>query len=77
MPTEEIFTAPLKTGINGVVYSAMPLVDSGNIIDKFYFIIRDGKIVEAHAEKGEEFPESRHQCGRRRQLLRRSGPGPL
>jgi len=32
MPTEEIFTAPLKTGINGVVYSAMPLVDSGNII---------------------------------------------
>ena len=33
----------------------MPLVDSGNIIDKFYFIIRDGKIVEAHAEKGEEF----------------------
>ena len=55
MPTEEIFTAPLKTGINGVVYSAMPLVDSGNIIDKFHFIIRDGKIVEAHAEKGEEF----------------------
>ena len=55
MPTEEIFTAPLKTGINGVVYSAMPLVDSGNIIDKFYFIIRDGKIVEAHAEKGEKF----------------------
>lgn len=55
MPTEEIFTAPLKTGINGVVYSAMPLVDSGNIIDKFYFIIRDGKVVEAHAEKGEEF----------------------
>ena len=35
MPTEEIFTAPLKTGINGVVYSAMPLVDSGNIIDRF------------------------------------------
>ena len=55
MPTEEIFTAPLKIGINGVVYSAMPLVDSGNIIDKFHFIIREGKIVEAHAEKGEEF----------------------
>ena len=55
MPTEEIFTAPLKTGINGVVYSAMPLVDSGNIIDKFHFVIREGRIVEAHAEKGEEF----------------------
>ena len=55
MPTEEIFTAPLKTGINGVVYAAMPLVNDGNIIDKFHFVIRDGKIVEAHAEKGEEF----------------------
>ena len=55
MPTEEIFTAPLTTGINGVVYAAMPLVNDGNIIDKFHFVIRDGKIVEAHAEKGEEF----------------------
>ena len=33
----------------------MPLVNDGNIIDKFHFVIRDGKIVEAHAEKGEEF----------------------
>ena len=55
MPTEEIFTAPLKNGINGVVYAALPLVNDGNIIDKFYFVIREGKIVEAHAEKGEEF----------------------
>ena len=55
IPTEELFTAPLKTGINGVVYSAMPLVNDGNIIDKFCFVIKDGKIVEARAEQGEEF----------------------
>lgn len=54
IPTEELFTAPLKTGVNGVVYSAMPLVNDGSIIDKFYFVVKDGKIVEAHAEKGEE-----------------------
>ncbi len=54
MPTEEIFTAPLKTGINGVVYSAMPLVNDGTIIDGFHFVVREGKIVECHAEKGEE-----------------------
>ena len=53
IPTEELFTAPLKTGINGVVYSAMPLVHDGAIIDKFHFVVKDGKIVEAHAEKGE------------------------
>lgn len=55
MPTEELFTSPLKTGVNGVVYSAVPLVNDGNIIDKFHFVVKDGKIVETHAEKGEEF----------------------
>ena len=54
IPTEELFTAPLKTGANGVVYSSMPLVHDGAIIDKFHFVVKDGKIVEAHAEKGEE-----------------------
>ena len=54
IPTEEMFTAPLKTGVNGVVYSSMPLVHDGTIIDKFHFVVKDGKIVEAHAEKGEE-----------------------
>ena len=54
IPTEEIFTAPLKTGVNGVVYSSMPLVNDGNIIDGFHFVVKDGKIVEAHAEVGEE-----------------------
>ena len=54
MPTEEIFTAPLKNGIDGVVYSAMPLVLSGDLVDKFHFVIKEGKIVEVHAEVGEE-----------------------
>lgn len=54
IPTEELFTSPLKTGVNGVVYAAMPLVNDGNIIDKFHFVVRNGRIVEAHAERGEE-----------------------
>lgn len=53
IPTEELFTSPLKTGVNGVVYSAMPLVNDGNIIDQFHFVVREGKIVEAHAKQGE------------------------
>ena len=54
IPTEEIFTAPLKTGVNGVVYSSMPLVNDGAIIDGFSFVVKEGKIVECRAEKGEE-----------------------
>lgn len=55
MPTEEIFTAPHRFGVNGVVYAAMPLADNGNIIDGFHLVVRDGRIVDAHAETGEEF----------------------
>ena len=54
IPTEELFTSPLKTGVNGVVYSAMPLVNDGTIIDGFHFVVQDGRIVEAHAKRGEE-----------------------
>ena len=54
MPTEEIFTAPQRDGVNGVVYAAMPLVYNGNIIEGIRFVVREGRIVEAHADKGEE-----------------------
>ncbi len=54
MPTEEIFTAPLKTGVNGIVYAAMPLIEDGNLIDGFHMVLKDGKIVEVHARVGEE-----------------------
>ena len=53
IPTEEIFTAPLKTGVNGVVCSSLPLSHDGHIIDKFRFTVKNGKIVEVHAEEGE------------------------
>ena len=54
MPTEEIFTAPLKNGIDGVVYASMPLSLSGELVEGFHFVIKEGKIVEVHAEVGEE-----------------------
>ena len=46
MPTEEIFTAPLKNGIDGVVYASMPFVCGGTVVEDFHFVIRDGKIRE-------------------------------
>lgn len=55
MPTEEIFTAPKWDGVNGVVYSSKPLVLGGNIVDGFHLVLKDGKIVEVHAEVGEQF----------------------
>lgn len=54
MPTEEIFTAPLRNGVNGTVFASKPLVISGNVIENFYMTFKDGKITEVHAEKGED-----------------------
>ncbi|MFD3257396.1 aminopeptidase [Paenibacillus lentus] len=53
LPTEEVFTAPLKTGVNGTVSSTKPLSYSGNIIDQFSLTFENGKIVDFKAEKGE------------------------
>ena len=54
IPTEEIFTAPLKTGTNGVVCGSLPLVHDGNVIRDLKFVVREGRIVEATASEGEE-----------------------
>lgn len=54
MPTEEVFTLPKRTGVNGTVVSAKPLVYNGNLIDHFSLTFKDGKVVECKAEKGYE-----------------------
>ena len=54
MPTEEVFTMPLKTGVNGVVCSTKPLNYSGNLIDNFKLTFENGKVVDFEAEEGYE-----------------------
>lgn len=54
MPTEEVFSMPLKTGVNGVVASTKPLSYGGNIIDNFSITFENGRITDVKAEVGEE-----------------------
>ncbi|MBO8161254.1 MAG: aminopeptidase [Thermosipho sp. (in: Bacteria)] len=54
IPTEEIFTAPHKDQINGIVKNSLPLAYAGNIIDNFTLEFKDGKIVNYKAETGED-----------------------
>ena len=54
MPTEEVFTAPLKEGVNGYVSSTKPLSYAGTIIDRFKITFKDGAITDVSAEQGEE-----------------------
>ncbi|MBO7079493.1 MAG: aminopeptidase [Bacilli bacterium] len=53
-PTEEVFTSPDCKSAEGIVYASKPLSYQGNIIDDFYIKFSKGKVVEAHAEKGNE-----------------------
>ena len=45
MPTEEIFTAPKRDGVNGRVVSTKPFAIGGEIIDQFAFTFENGRIV--------------------------------
>ena len=54
MPTEEVFTAPLRDGVDGVVYASMPLAHNGSLIDKFHMVVKSGRITEVHAQTGED-----------------------
>src|SRR3712207_2633613 len=54
MPTEEVYTLPLKTGVNGVVVSSKPLNCNGNLVENFSLKFENGQIVDFKAEKGYE-----------------------
>ena len=55
IPTEEVFTAPHRDGVNGVVQSTKPLSYHGNLIEDFQLTFENGRIVQAKAKKGEVF----------------------
>jgi aminopeptidase len=55
IPTEETFTAPHRAQVNGTVRATKPLNVRGMMyIDKFSLTFKDGKVVGAKAEVGEE-----------------------
>ncbi len=54
MPTEEVFTAPKRDAINGVLYASLPLILNGNIVKGIRFTFRDGRITDIHSETCED-----------------------
>ena len=52
LPTEEVFTAPHRERVNGIVRSAKPLVINGQIVEYFIITFRDGKAVNFTASRG-------------------------
>lgn len=57
LPTEEVYTAPFRTGVNGTVTSTKPLSYNGNIIEQFSLSFENGRVVDVTAEQGVEVLE--------------------
>lgn len=57
LPTEEVFTSPVKGKCEGTLVSTKPLSYDGQLIENFSFTFKDGKVVSHTAEKGDDLLE--------------------
>ena len=57
MPSEEVFTSPLRGKCEGTVVSTLPLSYQGTVIPKFSMDFKDGKAVAVHAEEHQDLLE--------------------
>jgi aminopeptidase len=55
MPDGEFFTGPVEDSVNGEVSFSFPAVYGGREVTGVRFRFEDGKVVDASAERGEEY----------------------
>lgn len=54
LPTEETFCMPHKYKVNGKVVATKPLNVQGKLVEDFYFVFKDGKVIEHDARVNKE-----------------------
>jgi aminopeptidase len=57
IPSEEVFTSPVKGRAEGKVVSTKPLSYQGKLIENFWLEFKDGKVVKVFAEKNQDLLE--------------------
>ena len=57
IPTEEVFTTPMRGRAEGKVVATKPLSYQGKLIENFWFEFKDGKVVKLGAEKNRDLLE--------------------
>lgn len=57
IPTEEVFTTPMRGRAEGKVVATKPLSYQGKLIENFWFEFKDGKVVKLGAEKNQDLLE--------------------
>jgi len=59
MPDGEFFTGPMEDAVNGEVAFSFPAIYGGREVSGVRFRFEDGKVVDATAERGEDYL---HRC---------------
>ncbi len=57
IPSEEVFTSPMRGRAEGKVVSTKPLSYQGKLIENFWVEFKDGKVVRVGAEKNQDVLE--------------------
>ncbi|MDE6000993.1 MAG: aminopeptidase [Clostridia bacterium] len=57
IPSEEIFTSPMRGFAEGKVVATKPLSYQGKLIENFWMVFKNGKVVEVHAKKNQDLLE--------------------
>lgn len=57
IPSEEVFTSPMRGIAEGKVVATKPLSYQGKLIENFWFRFENGKVVELHAERNQDLLE--------------------
>ena len=54
-PDGEVFTGPVVDSVNGTIHFSFPAVHHGREVEGVRLTFRDGKVVDASADKGQDF----------------------
>ena len=57
IPSEEVFTTPMRGKCEGTLVASKPLSYSGELIEDFSIAFKDGKVSEVHAKKNQALLE--------------------
>ena len=57
IPSEEVFTSPMRGKCEGTLVASKPLSYNGELIEDFSITFKDGKVSEVHAKKNQKLLE--------------------
>ncbi len=58
LPDGEVFTAPIEDSVNGRLSISHPSLYLGNLVSGIQLVIEAGKVTQASAEQGQDFPHA-------------------